>query len=115
MTSGKPRAPRSPRPAARPVPTGWRVYVLRCRDGTLYCGITNDLERRLHQHNRGTGARYTRGRGPVVLERSWRAADKSAALKAEWAFKALTRAAKEARLKGRGGPRKRGAARRPAA
>ena len=97
----------------RPVPRGWRVYVVRCRDGTLYCGITNDLERRLRQHDQGTGARYTRGRGPVMLERSWRAADKSAALKAEWAFKALTRAEKEARLRLRAGGRKRVSGDRP--
>lgn len=45
----------------------WHLYVLRCADGSLYCGITNDLPRRLAQHERGTGARYTRGRGPLKL------------------------------------------------
>lgn len=84
--------------ALPPAKSRWCVYVLRCRDATLYCGITNDLPRRIAQHNRGQGARYTRGRGPVVLLKSWRAASQSAALKAEWAFKALSRAEKERRL-----------------
>jgi putative endonuclease len=79
----------------------WLLYVLRCRDQSLYCGITNDLPRRLHQHDQGKGARYTRGRGPVVLLRSWKATNHSAALKAERAFKKLTRQAKELKLKSR--------------
>ena len=82
--------------------TRWRLYVLRCADGTLYCGITNDLLRRIARHNLGKGARYTRGRGPVQLVRSWLAADKSAALKAEHAFKRLTRTQKERALSARG-------------
>lgn len=45
----------------------WGVYVLECRDGTLYCGVTNDLDARLGAHNAGTGAKYTRGRCPVTL------------------------------------------------
>lgn len=76
----------------------WCLYVLLCGDGTLYCGITNDLERRIAQHSAGKGARYTRGRGPLKLLRSWRQKNKSAALKAEFAFKRLTRQAKDARL-----------------
>ena len=84
-----------------PTPKQWCVYVLRCADRSLYCGITNDLARRIKQHNRGTGARYTRGRGPVKLARSWPAEHKSAALKAEAAFKKLRRPAKLARLKAR--------------
>lgn len=47
------------------------LYVLRCKGGTLYCGITNNLTNRIEQHNRGKGARYTRGRGPVVLIKTW--------------------------------------------
>ncbi len=82
-------------------PRTWVLYVLRCRDGTLYCGITNDLTRRLDQHNRGKGARYTRGRGPVLLLKSWSAVNQSAALKAELAFKALSREAKEKKLRSR--------------
>ena len=76
----------------------WCLYVLRCADGTLYCGITNDLARRISQHNAGKGARYTRGRGPVKVLRSWPQKGKSAALKAEFAFKRLSRPAKEALL-----------------
>ncbi|AAS97777.1 GIY-YIG nuclease family protein [Nitratidesulfovibrio vulgaris] len=45
----------------------WFVYLLRCADGTLYCGVTNNIERRLTQHHRGRGARYTRGRAPFIL------------------------------------------------
>jgi putative endonuclease len=45
----------------------WYVYLLECRDGSYYCGITNDLPRRVQQHNDGKGAKYTRGRGPVKL------------------------------------------------
>jgi putative endonuclease len=73
----------------------WFVYVLRCGDGSLYCGITSDLERRLEQHQAGTGARYTRGRGPVERLIHWEYPTRSAALKAELAFKRLTRPKKE--------------------
>lgn len=76
----------------------WHLYVLLCKDGTLYCGITNDLERRISQHNAGKGARYTRGRGPVKLQRSWPQKSKSAALRAEFSFKKLSRSGKEAYL-----------------
>lgn len=76
----------------------WVLYVLRCRDGTLYCGITNHLARRVNQHNRGTGAKYTKGRGPVVLLKSWPAASRSAAHRAEHAFKSLSREAKERKI-----------------
>ena len=65
-----------------PAAKQWVLYVLRCKDGTLYCGITNNLPGRIAAHNRGKGARYTRGRGPVALIKSWPAAGMSAALKA---------------------------------
>ena len=45
----------------------WTVYILRCSDGTLYTGITNDLERRMSEHESGQGAKYTMGRGPLQL------------------------------------------------
>ena len=45
----------------------WTVYILRCADGTLYTGITNDLERRMAEHQAGQGAKYTKGRGPFQL------------------------------------------------
>ncbi len=72
----------------------WMVYILRCKDKTLYCGVTNDLDLRLEKHTLGTGAKYTRGRGPFELLRSEEFPDKSAALKREIAIKKLTRAQK---------------------
>jgi len=71
--------------------TNWVCYLLECADGTLYCGISNDLEKRLAAHNAGEGAKYTRGRGPVRLVYCVSCADKSSALKRERAIKALPR------------------------
>jgi putative endonuclease len=75
-------------------PSPWTCYLLQCADRTLYCGITNDLEKRIAVHNAGEGAKYTRGRTPVRLAYSEACADKSAALKREREIKALPRAAK---------------------
>ena len=61
----------------------WTVYLLRCADETLYCGIARDLEARLAAHARGKGARYTRGRGPLVLLASRRCREMGAALRSE--------------------------------
>ena len=72
----------------------WWVYLLRCADGTLYCGVTTDLDRRLAEHNAGAGARYTRARRPVALAASAACSGKSAALKAEAAVKRQKRADK---------------------
>jgi putative endonuclease len=72
----------------------WRVYILRCGDGSLYTGSTNDLDRRVGKHNDGKGAAYTRSRLPVELVYSEAAADRSAALKREAALKKLERSAK---------------------
>ena len=72
----------------------WTVYILQCRDGTLYTGITDNLPRRLAAHNGGKGAKYTRGRGPVVLVHQESCPDRSAALRREWAIKALSRSQK---------------------
>ena len=72
----------------------WWIYILRCRDGTLYTGITDDVERRLKAHNSGKGAKYTRGRGPVELVYREEQPDKSAALKREIAIKKLSRTEK---------------------
>jgi putative endonuclease len=72
----------------------WVCYLLRCADDTLYCGITNDLDKRIAAHNAGTAAKYTRTRGPVALAYVESCADKSAALKREMAIKQLTRAGK---------------------
>lgn len=72
----------------------WVCYLLECADGTLYCGITNDLQKRVDAHNAGEGAKYTRGRAPVKLVYTETCEDKSAALKRERAIKRLPRAAK---------------------
>lgn len=74
------------------------VYLLRCRDGSLYCGWTDDLAKRLTTHNTGKGAAYTRSRRPVRLVWQEECADRSAALKREWAIKQLTRPQKLALL-----------------
>jgi putative endonuclease len=71
------------------------VYLLLCGDGTLYCGITNDLEKRIHAHNHlPTGAKYTRGRRPVTLMWSEEHPGKSEALVREYEVKKLTKAEK---------------------
>lgn len=75
----------------------WRVYLLQCADGTLYCGCTNDLDKRLAAHARGR-VKYTRGRLPVALAHVEPVADKSAALKREHAWKRLPRAEKLRRI-----------------
>lgn len=72
----------------------WFVYLLRCRDDSLYTGMTNDLERRLKQHQSGSASRYTRSRLPVVLVYHERQASRSLALKRELAIKSLSRNAK---------------------
>lgn len=74
-------------------------YVLLCKDGSLYAGYTNDLNRRIKLHNEGKGAKYTRGRGPVKLVYSKPYNNKSDALKAEYEFKQWARKKKEDFLK----------------
>ncbi len=74
--------------------SAWFVYVVRCRDGTLYTGISRDVDARLAKHNQGKGARYTRGRGPVALVHAERLPNQAAALRREAAIKALPRQAK---------------------
>jgi putative endonuclease len=73
---------------------GWCVYLLRCRDGSLYAGSTNDLAARLARHSAGLGARYTRSRLPVELVYVARVRSRSLALRREAALKGLTRAEK---------------------
>lgn len=69
----------------------YTVYILRCADGTLYTGITNDLAKRLRTHNAGRGAKYTRSRLPVELIYAEESPDKPSALRRELAIKSLTR------------------------
>ena len=69
----------------------WLVYLFLCRDGTLYCGITNDMPRRIKAHDEGKGAKYTRGRGPVRLVYSEPAKSKGDALRREREIKSMGR------------------------
>ncbi|MBU1002679.1 MAG: GIY-YIG nuclease family protein [Proteobacteria bacterium] len=68
-------------------PRPWTVYLLRCADGSLYCGVTTDLERRIREHNSGSGAKYTRSRTPVTLAASAEFSDRSTACRIENAVK----------------------------
>ena len=72
----------------------WTVYLLRCGDGTLYTGITNDLPQRLESHRRGKASAYTRARRPVVLAYQEVASDRGSALKREAAIRRLSRVEK---------------------
>lgn len=74
----------------------WFVYLLKCADDTLYCGITNNLDKRIKTHNSGKGAKYTKGRCPVILIKHFEVVDKSAALKLEYKIKQMS---KEEKLK----------------
>ena len=74
----------------------WYVYMVRCNDGTLYTGITNDLEKRVDAHNSGKdGAKYTKFRRPVELVYSQQVESKSDAAKLEYHFKRLPRSKKK--------------------
>ncbi len=78
----------------------WSLYLVRCADGSLYTGITNDLEARFAQHQQGQGAKYLRGRGPLKLVFSETVGDRSRASQLEWRVKRLTRQAKEKLVEG---------------
>lgn len=73
---------------------GYFVYILRCGDGTLYTGCTNDIPRRLRAHQNGRGAKYTRSRLPVELVYQEAAADRPEALRREAAIKRMSRTQK---------------------
>lgn len=77
----------------------WHVYLLRCGDKSLYCGMTNELEARLKKHQAGKGARYTRSHLPVKLAYAEKVKNRSAALKREYAIKQLSRVEKERLVK----------------
>src|SRR5436190_353506 len=79
----------------------WFVYVVRCRDGSLYTGISTDVAARVARHNAGQGARYTRARRPVELIYTETKRSRSTALKREAAIKALPRARKDVLVAGR--------------
>lgn len=67
------------------------VYIVRCSDDTLYTGWTNNLEKRVEKHSNGTGAKYTKSRGPVVLVYHEEYEDKKTAMKREYEIKQFTR------------------------
>lgn len=69
----------------------WVVYLLKCFDNTLYCGITNDLNKRIETHNKGKGAKYTKGRRPVILLKYFECLDKGEALSLEYKIKQMSR------------------------
>lgn len=73
----------------------WKLYILRCRDGSLYTGISTDVQKRLAAHNSGKGAKYTRSRKPVELAYQEECIDHSHALRREIEIKALTKEEKE--------------------
>lgn len=81
---------------------GHYVYVVQCNDGTYYTGYTTDVERRVAEHNDGTGAKYTRGRRPVELVHVEAFGDRSQAMQREHAIKQLRRADKEALIRDAG-------------
>ncbi len=72
------------------------TYILKCADGTLYTGWTNDIEKRLKAHNAGKGAKYTKGRRPVQLVYSEEFETREEAMKREYEIKQMTRKEKEA-------------------
>jgi|TARA_B110000238_G_C16053228_1_gene407057 putative endonuclease len=72
----------------------WVVYILECKDKTLYTGITNNLERRVQQHESGQGAKYTKGRGPFRIMYTQECEDRSLALRREHEIKQLSRSEK---------------------
>ena len=77
----------------------WKVYILRCGDGSLYTGIAVNVQARLEIHRSGKGAKYTRGRGPLEVVYEEDCPDKSTALKRELAIKALAKEEKEKLIK----------------
>lgn len=72
----------------------WYVYIVECSDGTLYTGISTNVNKRIIAHNKGKGAKYTSTRKPVVLRALFEAIDRSSASKEEYRIKQLSREAK---------------------
>ena len=83
----------------------WYLYILSCGDGTLYTGITNDVEKRLKAHRAGKGAKYTRGRGPLRLVYQETCGSHSQALQRECAVKKLSREEKQSLIQTKQGAR----------
>ena len=79
----------------------WHIYIVKCKDKTLYTGITNDIKKRINEHNRGKGAKYTRGRGPVKLIYKESFRSKGKALSREYAIKSLKKGEKLKLIRGK--------------
>lgn len=77
----------------------WTLYILKCNDDSLYTGITNNLEKRVSDHEAGIGAKYTRGRGPFKIVYQEKLEDRSSASKREFAIKKLSKLEKEKLIK----------------
>ncbi|NLI92464.1 MAG: GIY-YIG nuclease family protein [Peptococcaceae bacterium] len=75
------------------------VYIVECKDGTLYTGWTIDIDKRLSEHNQGKGAKYTRSRYPVVLKYLEKLESKQQACRREYRIKQMTRAEKIALIR----------------
>jgi putative endonuclease len=86
----------------------WYLYLVRCGDGTLYTGISTDVDRRLAEHRGGKGARYLRGRAPLSLARKIRVGDRSAATRIEARVKKFSRRRKEDLISGKVGKKELG-------
>jgi len=86
-------------PVSDPTPSEpevtWFLYLIRCKDGALYTGITTDVDRRFAEHQSGKGAKYLRGKAPLTLVFQQKIGSRSAALKAEASIKQLSKADKE--------------------
>ena len=93
------RSRRATRREARDERGWWYTYLLHCRDGSIYTGITDDLKARIATHNEGRGAKYTRSRRPVKLLAAFAHRTKGAAMSREARIKRLTRGAKLALLR----------------
>ncbi len=78
----------------------WHLYLIRCNDGSLYTGITTDVQRRLTDHQNSRGARRLRGRGPLELVFSQQVGDRSLAQQLEWQIKRWSKAEKERLIRG---------------
>jgi putative endonuclease len=78
----------------------WHLYLLRCRDGSLYTGISTNVARRIADHSAGRGARRLRGRGPLELVFSHPVGERGAALRLEWRVKRMSRPEKERLIRG---------------
>lgn len=81
------------------IKNNWVVYLIECRDGSIYCGATNDVTKRIKKHNAGKGSKYTRSRLPVTLLLTSRAMTKREALKLEYQVKKQKASAKVDYLK----------------